>query len=353
MGEQHFEYTGNVHIHSRYSDGSGDVAGIVRDAKAVNLDFIILNDHDYMAKMLHLEDEGYYDGVLALMGLELGARFHHYLAFGLREMVHGAGADPQSVIDGVNRKGGFGFLAHPFEKGMRFREKGIAYTWNDLSVTGYTGICIWNFSSRWKERVKTPLHGLFFLLFKAWGLKGPSRETLRFWDKACAKERVVAIGGSDAHGALFRWGPLCFTPLSYRDGLSSINIHILLDRPLSKTPVDAGKQIYSAMKEGRLHIAHDRLASSKGFRFFFVGEGGATLEMGQERAFQPGTVVVEAPQKGEIRLLRNGRRLARRTGSRFFSFVVHKPGVYRVEVHCPVPFFGLRPWIFSNPIYLR
>ena len=94
MGKRHFEYIGNVHIHSRYSDGSGDVAAIVREAKAVNLDFIIFNDHDYMTKILHLEDEGYYDGVLALMGLELGARFHHYLAFGLREMVHGAGADP-------------------------------------------------------------------------------------------------------------------------------------------------------------------------------------------------------------------------------------------------------------------
>ncbi len=352
MGKYHFEYTGNVHIHSRYSDGSGDVPRIARDAKAVNLDFIIFNDHDYMTKILHLEDEGNYDGVLALMGLELGARFHHYLAFGLREMVCAKGRDPQSVIDVVNRKGGFGFLAHPFEKGMRFRENSIAYTWNDFSVTGYTGICIWNFSSRWKERVKTPLHGLFFLLFKARTLKGPSRQTLLFWDKACAARRVVAIGGSDAHGALFRWGPFCFTPLPYRDGLSSINIHVLLDHPLVKAPIEAGKQVYEAMKEGRLHLAHDRLASSRGFRFRYVFQEGPTLEMGEESPFRPGTLFVETPQKGEVRLFKNGILVARKTGFDF-SFSVDAAGVYRVEVYRRVPFLGLRPWIFSNPIYLR
>ena len=352
MGSDYSEYTGNVHIHSRYSDGSGDVPRIAWHAKLANLDFIIVNDHDYMAKILHLEDERNYDGVVALMGLELGARFHHYLAFGLKEMVRGRGLGPQSVIDGVNQKGGFGFLAHPFEKGMPFMENSIAYTWNDLSVTGYTGICIWNFSSRWKERVKTHLHGLFFLLFKTWTLKGPSRKTLSFWDKACARRRVVAIGGSDAHGALFRWGPFRFTPLSYRDGLSSINIHVLLDSPLAKDTTEAGRQVYGAMKKGRLHLAHDRLASSRGFRFRYVTKGEEILEMGEERPFQPGTLFMETPRKGEIRLMKDGVMVARRTGMQF-SFAVSKPGVYRAEVYRRAPFFGYRPWIFSNPIYLR
>ncbi|MBT3256203.1 MAG: hypothetical protein HN366_07085 [Deltaproteobacteria bacterium] len=99
-------------------------------------------------------------------------------------------------------------------------------------------------------------------------------------------------------------------------------------------------------------MAHDRLASSGGFRFFYACKGGPTLEMGEERAFQPGTLFVETPHKGEIRLFRNGKLLARRTGSRF-SRAIDRPGVYRVEVRRGVPFFGLRPWIFSNPIYLR
>jgi len=163
---------------------------------------------------------------------------------------------------------------------------------------------------------------------------------------------VVAIGGSDAHGALFRLGPFRFTPLSYRDGLSSINIHVLLNSPLAKDAIEAGKQVYDAMKEGQLHLAHDRLASSRGFRFSCVLKGGPTLEMGEESPFRPGTLFVETPKKGEIRLIKNGRFVTRWIGTRF-SHTIEKPGVYRIEVHRRAPFFGLRPWIFSNPIYLR
>ena len=351
MDHHLFEYTGNVHIHTRYSDGAGDVPQIARHAGSENLDFIIINDHDYMTKTLHLENEGYHGGVLALMGIELGKRFHHYLAFGLREMVRGRGLGPQSVIDRVNQEGGFGFLAHPFEKGMPFHENAIAYTWNDLSVTNYTGICLWNFSSRWKERVKTPLHGLFFLLFKTWTLKGPSRQTLLFWDKSCGQRRVVGIGGSDAHGALFHWGPFRFTPLSYRDGLRAINIHVLLDRPLSKNADEAGEQVYGAMREGRLYMAHDRLDSARGFRFSCIFDGGGALAMGEEGPFRPGVLFVKSPKKGHIRLLRDGRPVAGEFGVRG-SWPADRPGVYRVEVYRRAPFFGLRPWIFSNPIYL-
>jgi hypothetical protein len=149
-------------------------------AQKVGLDFIILNDHCYMTDSLHLGEEGFYGDVLVLLGLEMGRRYHHYLAYDLKEMVKGQSWAPQEVIDRVNAQQGFGFFAHPFEKGMPLKEKSIAYTWNDLSVTDYVGICIWNFTSRWKERVKTPLHGLFFLLFKSRTLKGPSQKTLSF-----------------------------------------------------------------------------------------------------------------------------------------------------------------------------
>jgi hypothetical protein len=32
---------------------------------------------------------------------------------------------------------------------------------------------------------------------------------------------------------------------------------------------------------------------------------------------------------------------------------VKEKGVYRVEVFRRLAFFGWRPWIFTNPIYLR
>ena len=350
--DSHLEYVGNLHIHSRYSDGGGSVREIAQSAKTAGLDFIIINDHNYMTDSLHLEDEGDYDGLIVLMGLEIGRRYHHYLAFDLPEMVRDEGLGPQGVIDLVNQKGGFGFIAHPFERGMPFRENSIAYTWNDLSVTGYTGVCIWNFSSRWKERVTSPLTGLFFLLFKTPMLKGPSRKTLSFWDRQCRQRKAPAIGGSDAHGSFFKWGLLRFIPLPYDYTLNSINVHLLMGGSLSREFSEAKDQIYGALRQGRLFIANERVAPAVGFRFSYIPENGSNLTMGEETVFKRGTLFIESPDKGEIRLLKDGS-VIRRWRGRSASYEVKAKGVYRVEVYRRVPVFGLRPWIFSNPIYLR
>jgi hypothetical protein len=328
------------------------VGEIAQSARRSGLDFIILNDHDYMTDGLHLEEEGFYGEVLVLRGLEVGGRYHHYLAYDLKAMVQAGSASPQEVIDAVKDQGGFGFLAHPFEKGMPFHEKSVAYTWNDLSVDGYQGICIWNFTSRWKERVRSGFHGLFFLLFKVQMLKGPSRQTLRFWDQTCQEKRVAAIGGSDAHGTSFRSGAIRFTPLRYDFLLNSINVHLLTDKPCSK-PFNRAKQtVYTALREGRVFVAHENLAPARGFRFDYRSEGGDALTMGEEAPFEPGALSVSSPRHGEIRVLRNGEVLRTWSG-RGGTVQVREKGVYRVEVFLRLRLFGWRPWIFSNPIYLR
>lgn len=347
-----FEYRGNLHIHSTYSDGESTVSDIAAAAQKSGLDFIILNEHDYMTESLHLEEEGLYGDLIVLMGLEIGERYHHYLAYELKDMVRAGDSSPQQIIDQVNFQKGFGFLAHPFERGMPFSEKSLAYTWNDLSVKGFTGICIWNFTSRWKERVKSIFHGIFFLCFKSEMLKGPSKRTLRFWDELCRERKVVAIGGSDAHGSKWRSGPFTFRPLLYDYLLNSINVHILLSKPLPLDFPEAKREIYDALRRGHLFIAHDMLVSAKGFRFSYLSDEGASLNMGEEAPFKEGVLIIESPQDGEIRLIKNGALKTRWRGQKV-SFRVDKKGVYRVEVYHRLFFFGWRPWIFSNPIYLK
>ncbi|MDY7036060.1 MAG: CehA/McbA family metallohydrolase [Thermodesulfobacteriota bacterium] len=346
-----FEYIGNLHIHSLYSDGGGNVSEIAQSAVRAGLDFICINDHDFMTDSLHLDEEGFYDSVLVLMGLEIGERYHHYLAYDVKDMIKGNGLGPQEVIDQVNKQGGFGFLAHPFEKGMPFIQKSVAYTWNDLTVNQYTGICIWNFTSRWKERIKTIFHGLYCLTFKRQSLKGPSKKTLFFWDQLCRQRRAAAIGGSDAHGSTFKWG-FNFRPLLYDYLLSTINTHVLLNRKMSRELPMAKKEIYGALKEGRSFIAHDRLYPACGFRFYYLSDDGSDLFMGEEDDFHPGEFVVELPDHGEIRLLKDGNIEKRWRGIEAIHRIKDK-GVYRIEVYRHLFLFGWRPWIFSNPIYLR
>ncbi len=347
-----FEYVGNVHIHSLYSDGGESVADIAQAASENGLDFIVLNDHEYMMDSLHPEEEGVRGKVLVLMGIEIGERYHHYLAFNIREIIRGKGLSPQQVIDRVREQQGLGFLAHPFEQGMPFLEHSIAYTWNDLQVEGYTGIGIWNFLSRWKERVRSPIHGLWCLLFKHLSLKGPSRKTLAFWDGKCLERKVVAIGGSDAHGQAFSLGVLRFRPFSYRVLLNTINLHILLTEPLSAEFAEAKEQIFRTMGEGRLFIAHDGLESAKGFAFSYETSSGKTWRIGEEHDFEPGAIFVHCSAPCRIRLVRNGKAAGEWKG-RSVRVKIGEKGVYRVEVEKHVPLFGWKAWIFSNPIYLR
>jgi hypothetical protein len=347
-----YEYIGNLHVHSIRSDGAQSPLEIAGVGQRLGLDFICLNDHDYMTDGLHLEEEGLYDGLLLLSGSEIGKRYHHYLAYDLKTLVSSNHASPQEVIDRVNDQGGFGFMAHPFEHGMPFHEKGIAYTWNDLSVKGFTGICIWNYTSRWKERIRSPFHGLYCLAFKRRTLLGPSKKTLFFWDRLCRERRVVGIGGSDAHGVRFQWSLVTFRPLKYSFLLNTINVHIFLNLPLPKTFQEAKKEVYNAMRQGRLFIAHDGLSQAKGFRFYFLSNDGSDLIMGEEAPFQSGELVVDLPDDGEIRLIKDGHLESVWFG-REAIFRVLEPGVYRVEVYKKLRFSGRHPWIYSNPIYLR
>ncbi len=347
-----FEYVGNLHIHSIHSDGAEDPPGIARAAAEVGLDFVCLNDHDFLTDRLRLEEEGFYSNVLLLVGLEIGRRFHHYLAYDLVERVAQDHLTPQEVIDAVNEQGGFGFLAHPFEKGMPFLQKSVAFTWNDLFVKGYAGICIWNFSSRWKERVRSPAHGIFHLLFKHSTLKGPSQGTLSFWDAACSERRIAAIGGSDAHATDFHWGPIAFRPFTYETLLNTINTHVLLPRKLPSSLKAAKMEVYQALKCGRLFIAHDGLSQARGFRFDFIADEGTSLALGEEGPFQKGVLMIRTPRRGKIRLIRDGT-LVEDWVETEARYKVEGRGVYRVEVLYKVPLFGWRPWIFSNPIYLR
>ena len=106
------------------------------------------------------------------------------------------------------------------------------------------------------------------------------------------------------------------------------------------------------MREGHLFVAHDSLCPAKGFRFDYIADDGSNLFMGEEGNFHGGNLVIELPYPGEIRLLKDGYLLKKWQGMEA-TFRVTEKGIYRVEVSRRLSFFGWRPWIFSNPIYLR
>jgi hypothetical protein len=73
--------------------------------------------------------------------------------------------------------------------------------------------------------------------------------------------------------------------------------------------------------------------------------------MGEERPAGEWWMRAHLPAPGELRLLRDGEVVAMREGTEI-EHPATAAGVYRIEARRE--FRGrLRPWIYSNPIYLR
>ncbi len=346
------EVAGIVHVHSLYSDGTGTVSEIARAAERNALDFVLLTDHDTLAARERGE-EAWHGRVLVVVGEEVSPRReNHYLAFGLESPIDHRGLTPQQIVDRVNEAGGFGFLSHPFSKGSdRFRRGAQGMPWHDLDATGYTGLELWSFVTDSAEKLRGIPDVLRFILSPGRFIDDPPRRNLELWDGICARRKCVALGGVDAHQIGIRVaGRVPLRLMSYRRSFRHLRTHLLLERPLQQD-LDADREaIHSALAAGRAFIAMDSLAPARGFRF--TAEGNPPLALGDEaKADRPRALRAELPRPAEVRLLRDGREVARTHGTRL-EHEAAEPGVYRIEAYLH-SHGRSRTWILSNPIYLR
>lgn len=343
-----FEYVGSVHMHSTFSDGTGEVPDIAKFADEVGLDFIMLTDHNTLRAM-HEGFEKWFGKTLCLVGCEINDKENknHYLAFGI-DKAFSTRTPAKKYVSEVKELGGIGFLAHPHEK--RQHKEHPAYPWVEWDTEDFTGIEIWNHMSEWVENLtednkyRSFLHPLRTII-------APPKETLKVWDEISLKRKVIGIGGIDAHAHKYNLvGFLEVEIFPYKVLFKSIRTHVLLDKEIKKgnstKDVETAKwQIYNALKDGRCFVANDYVAESKGFRFF-ADHNNKKFQMGDTVPDHKNIKlnVLLPGQKSEIKLIGNGKVLETSNGIDA-EFIVNKKGVYRVEV-----FNEDRAWIYSNHI---
>ena len=145
-----YEYVGAIHMHSKFSDGTGDAWKIAEIADEVGLDYIILTDHNTL-RALHEGYEKWYGNTLLLVGCELNDKFNknHYLAMNIKD-TFSTRQSAKEYVKKVNDAGGIGFIAHPFEERSSMKEH-PPYPWIDWDAGEFTGIEIWNHMSEWME----------------------------------------------------------------------------------------------------------------------------------------------------------------------------------------------------------
>lgn len=359
-----FEYSGSIHIHSKYSDGSGSVEEIARYASESDLDFIILTDHN----TLKAKDKGYekwHRNVMLIVGYEVNdnKNRNHYLVFGTDKVVgtyeklpDGDLGNRLSAVDYVKEvkaKGGIGFLAHPHEKRNKLPQL-RSYPWTAWESEDFTGIEIWNHMSEWAEGVNESNKFQRFL-HPLKSITAPPEETLRKWDELNRKRKVVGIGGIDAHAHKHNVMGFEFEIFGYKILFKSIRTHVLLDKEIKKGSdknfESDRDHIIEALGKGKSFIVNNYYGSGKGFRFFAEYES-VSYTFGDEIFFDKhaGKKILlrtMLPSRALIRLIHNGKCIIETEGLDCI-WDTDKTGSYRIEA-----WKDNKGWIFSNHIIVK
>jgi acetyl esterase/lipase len=164
-----------------------------------------------------------------------------------------------------------------------------------------------------------------------------SAETLAHWDQETETAPVTAIAANDPAG-----DPVPETVL-----FRNASTHILA-RELT------GAAIETSLAQGHAYVAHDWLCDPTGFTFVadnFLGvfDMGDTVGSG----LLAGEIHLDAyvPVAAHLKLIRNGLVVADVLDSKL-TYTAKEQGVYRLEAWLTLG-GEERPWIFSNPIYVR
>ena len=349
---EYVDYKGVIHVHTSLGGhSSGTFTELIAAAKSNDLDFVIMTEHpqaefDTAAMTL----SGVHAGVLFVNGNEVATADGDRLLLIPAPPNANERRSTKEVVEQQKTNHGLAFAAYPTESN----------TWQSNAVDG---VEIYNLFTNTKRinRVVTFFDGLWSyrsypdLMFANFFAR--PTEDLKRWDEAMSSSnrRLVAVGGNDAHSNV-GFGLADATGKQivgvkldpYERSFRTVRTHVLIqkDKPLTR------ESLLEALSLGHCYVSFDIFGDAAGFDFRLVQSSGV---MGDETAYlQPLELTAKAPLASRFVLLRNGVAVDQSAGSTV-RFPVTAPGIYRIEVYLdslPPPATG-KPWIISNPIYVR
>jgi hypothetical protein len=382
------DYKAILHAHAEDSSHTGGTRPeMLADAKKAGVQVILLTDHLRPPRDFIKDSwRGLHEGVLFIPGSEaLG-----FLVYPVHSIMDRMNEPRQQLIASVTESNGLIFLSHLEER-------------MDHPMDGLTGTEIYN---RHYDAIKD-MAGLIAIAFK---LLDPAdcaelKENLRLypdellaaqatyqqnyidkWDAETQKRRLTGIAANDCHHnqvfivkMLDEDTILIGTIVDKDDGMRKVTAGSKPSiRELTKghkpgdilvradfdpyyrsfrdstthilAPELTEAAIRAALQQGHAFVSHDWMCDATGFSFLLSQP--AQEIMGDEVKFAQGQkLVARFPVACHIRLLRNGKEVTELEGGQL-EYAAEGPGVYRVEGWLKLDGED-RPWIYSNPIYLR
>ena len=348
------EYVGVVHVHSFLGGHStGTFSEIISAAQANKLQFVIMTEHtekDFDTAEMTLK--GLHAGVLFINGNEVSS----------------SNGDRLLVVPGEASLSNAEKLSTN-ELGNNARAKSltlVAYPeeFKSWEANGFDGVEVYNvfsnarrinpvvafFDALWSHRSYPDL--LFANFYEK------PTENLRKWDEALTRTRLSATAGNDAHANIgislndSSGNTLLGLTLDpYETSFRLVRMHVLIPRDRAfDTPI-----LLNAIKAGHCFIGFDLLGDTTGFRFE-VEDSSGKKSQGDEVALKKDThLIVETPVASRILLFKDGSIVLDEGTLTRKEIPVTERGVYRVEIYLPQlkrP-VAEKPWIISNPIYVK
>lgn len=331
---------GAIHVHTTFSDGTEDINSITKKAKKAGLDWIIVTDHNVMKVK-----DGVYNGILVICAEEITPQAaNHYLAFRTDCEIK-PDEKPEVNADAVRFHGGFGFQAHPDESSER-KNNVKPLKWTNKKITG-DGIEIWNRFSDWADELD---ESSFFTLaygylFRENLIKGPKKETLRYWDAVNNEVDYIypALGGVDAHALKIKRFGITVTIFPYSYFFNTVTNILCLKDELKGSVAERKKTILNAVENGN-NIIIDRKRCAH-IPEIYIKNTRITAMPGEKITKDNNTVLhINSKKKCEIKIFQNGA-LIFETKSKTAEYKITEKGKYRTELS-----INGRPWVFSNPV---
>ena len=347
---------GAIHVHSRRSDGTGDVDAIAGAAARAGLDFVIMTDHGDATREPDLPQ--YREGVLCIDAVELSTEQGHVVALGLPQAPYPLGGEARDVIEDISRLGGFAIAAHPNSE-----RPGLEWGDWDLQLDALEWL---NADSEWRDEsvwslgralLTYPIRGTETLV----SLLDRPTATIDRWDELTQRRRVVAVAGTDAHarigfrsiGEPYDNGRSLHVP-SYEQ-MFRVFSNALPHTTFSGDAATDAQAVLEAIRSGHVYSTVDGLGGPAAMSFTATS-GSATAVAGDVLPLGgPVTlrVNVQAPDAARIKLVKDGALLQTTAGTMLEQEVDATAAVYRVEIVLPGnPGEPPVPWMVSNPIYV-
>jgi hypothetical protein len=386
------DYRCILHAHAEDSSHTGGtLAEMLADARKARVSAILLTDHFRPPRdFIDGRWRGLKEGVLFIPGSEVRG----FLVYPMKSILKRMDLKGSDFIDTVAAGGGMIFLSHIEER-------------KDHSVEGLTGLEIYNRHYDAKQD-RASLLAIVLKLTDPKQLAGLQEALRRYpdelfafqcdyprlyldkWDEGTKRRRLTGVAANDCHHnqvlivkMVDEKTVLVGTNVdedrkmrkvtaTLRPGIKEMtrgrkpgDVLVRLDvdpyfRSFrnSSTHVLAPRltepAIRAALRAGHAFVAHDWMGDPTGFRFTASDSSGKQIAlMGDEVKLAGGLkLTAQLPLPACVRLLRHGKEVARSEGRAEFAFAVKEAGAYRLEAWLELD-GELRPWLFSNPIYVR